>query len=90
MLVVRDQQRNLSVKEIKCIPDYLDVSLRSLKQNDATGKSGIYQIVVRVPPDAPSSDYMGVNHGEIEIITDHPRINRLNFQVELAVLKRLD
>lgn len=88
MLVVRDEHRQFTVRQIKALPECLKIQVHPLQQDGMEAKAGLYHITVEVPADAPSCNYMGVNRGEIEIITDHPRIHNLQFQVELAITKR--
>ncbi len=83
-LVLRDEPRRMAVRRIESRPEFLRVHVVPLGSEES--KAGVYRIDVEVPPDAPASNFMGANRGEIVIVTDHPTMPRLRLGVELAVL----
>lgn len=83
-LVLRDEPRQIAVQRIESRPEFLRVHVAPLSVDSS--KAGVYRIDVEVPPNAPVANFMGVNRGEVVIVTDHPRVPRMQFKVELAVL----
>jgi len=79
VLALRDRSP-LGVERIECRPEFLQVSVEPLKE-----EAGLYRVRVRVPPDAPPSNYYAKQQGEICIRTDHPKVPELELQVAFAV-----
>ncbi len=82
-LIVRGEPRRIAVQRIETRPEFLRVRVVPLVVDPA--KAGVYRIAVEVPSDAPPCNFLASNHGEIVIVTDHPRVPRLRLNVQLAV-----
>jgi len=46
----------------------------------------LYRLDLTLPADAPPSDHMGANHGEVRIETDHPVVPVVHFDVHFAIV----
>lgn len=79
---VKDEQKDLKIREIKTVPDFIQVELNRKEEAPA----GSYDLTVRIPDDAPSISYLGSRIGSIKILFDHPRIKTLELRVSFAVL----
>lgn len=79
LLVVRDR-RELTIEGIESEPPFLQVAV-----DPATDEGGTYRILVRVPHDAPPSNFCSEKKAKVRIRTDHPQLPLLTFQVEFAV-----
>jgi hypothetical protein len=83
IMKVADEHRCLRIKSIETTPPYLHVSVSplSIDRPDA----GLYVILVEVPKDAPPGGYMGPDYAKMRIVTDHPSVPELKFDVLFAV-----
>jgi hypothetical protein len=83
IMKVADAHRHLRIKNIETNPPYLHVSVAplSIDKPDA----GLYVILVEVPKDAPPGGYMGPDYAKMRIVTDHPSVPELKFDVLFAV-----
>ena len=82
-LTVRDDHRNLEIKQIEKEPGFLEVEVVPMVPEKPD--SGLYWVHVTVPKDAPTSNYVGSRKGEVRIITDHPAIPVMSFYVQFTV-----
>ena len=83
IMKVSDEHRRLRIKNIETVPPYLHVSVEPL--NIGKPDAGLYAILVEVPKDAPSGGYMGPEFAKMRIVTDHPFVPELKFDVLFAV-----
>jgi hypothetical protein len=73
VLRVRGDHREIQVQKIEKSPSFLNVSVSP--QTPELAKKGVYTIVVEVPPDAPTCNYMVPgNMGDVRVWTDHPEM----------------
>jgi hypothetical protein len=79
LLKVRDADE-LAIEGIESDPQFLQVRIDPVSEKGTT-----YRISIRVPPDAPLSNFYSYQRGEVRIRTDHPRLPVLKFHVEFAV-----
>jgi hypothetical protein len=80
---VADEHRHLRIKNIETEPPYLHVSVAPLSIDKPD--TGLYVILVEVPKDAPPGGYMGPDYAKMRIVTDHPSVPELKFDVLFAV-----
>jgi len=85
---VRDEPRDVQIKEIRSKPDFLRVRVSPYVA--AKPQLGLYRIDVEVPSDAPPANFTGDHPGEIEIQTDHPHIPTVRLKVQFAVASRAE
>jgi hypothetical protein len=83
IMKVDDEHRRLKIKNIETDPPYLHVSVAPLNINKPD--TGLYVILVEVPKDAPPGGYMGPMYAKMRIVTDHPSVPELKFDVLFAV-----
>lgn len=83
ILKVADEHRHLRIEEIQTTPPYLHVSVAPLSVDKPD--AGLYVILVEVPKDAPPGGYMGPDYAKMRIVTDHPFVPELKFDVLFAV-----
>ncbi|PQO30867.1 DUF1573 domain-containing protein [Blastopirellula marina] len=79
---VRDFEKNLKIKSITCKPDFITATLEP--QSD-TNVKGLYKLRMTVAADAPNGVYRGTGGGNVVIELDHPRIERIQFNLECAI-----
>jgi hypothetical protein len=83
IMKVADEHRRLRIKNIETVPPYLHVSVEPLNINKPD--AGLYTILIEVPKDAPAGGYMGPDYAKMRIVTDHPSVPELKFDVLFAV-----
>jgi hypothetical protein len=83
MLKVRDEQKELRVTSVETVPEFIKVTFLPYKENDA----GLSYLEFEVPSDAPSCSYRGQPYGHVFVAFDHPRLERLEMKVKVAIVE---
>lgn len=85
VLRVRGDYREIQVHKIEKSPSFLKVSVAP--QTQELAKKGVYSIVIEVPSDAPTCNYMMPGSmGEVRVWTDHPEMPEIvRLKVAFAV-----
>ena len=83
VLKIRDPQRELRVTGITTHPDFVKAAVLP---SDGKSDTGLMQLEVEIPADAPRCSYLGVPLGDLKIEFDHPRIPSLDLKVKFAVV----
>ncbi|HTN75620.1 MAG TPA: hypothetical protein VL096_10250, partial [Pirellulaceae bacterium] len=81
-LKVRDQDGDLRLAKINVRPSFVNVTLTPAS---VEGVTGLYDLVVEVPPDAEPCGYRGDAMGTIDFEFAHPRIKDLQLLVDFSV-----
>jgi hypothetical protein len=68
---------------VETSPEFLEVRVSPYKSGSES--LGLYRIDVEVPPDAPMGNFLS-EAGEVRILTDHPKLPVLEFEVAFAVI----
>jgi hypothetical protein len=84
VLKVRDPDRELRVTKITTSPAFVKASV--LPYDRMAAGTGLMQLEVDIPADAPRCSYLGVPLGDLHIEFDHPRIPSLDLKVKFAVV----
>lgn len=84
-LVVRDEQRDIQVKEIETDPDFLQVQMTPRESNG--GSVRLYLVELKIPAAAPACNYLS-EKARVRITTDHPIVPIIEFEVAFAVASR--
>lgn len=84
MIQVRDQDKELIVKDIKVTPDFLHAELKPF--DGISAKAGMYYLDVAVPAGQRRANHLGLDAGKIVVEFDHPRVEPLQLFVQFAYL----
>jgi hypothetical protein len=90
LMKVRDEQLELTVKNIVTKPDFVGVNVSDASTGSEDSK-GHYYLDFTVPKTAPVSDYTNTNGhdlGKVTIQFDHPRITDLELKLYLTVERK--
>jgi hypothetical protein len=83
-LVLQGDHRDLIIREVRARPDSISVHVR--RDAGGSGKKTHYRLEVEISADAPPVDCLGVNRGEIVIVTDHPHQPEIRVPVAFAIV----
>lgn len=85
VLVVRDEQRELTVRKIEVRPEFMKVEMKPLETEK--DKPAVFAIDVEIPKNAPSCNYL-TEKATVLIETDHPEVQKIEFKVSFAVISQ--
>lgn len=81
-LKVRDPEGDLQIAALKVVPEFMKVSLVPSKSATV---SGLYDLVVEIPPETEPCVHRVRDAGTIHFDFDHPRIKTLDLGVSFSV-----
>jgi len=84
VMKVHDAERSLSILGVQSDPQFMSVRVVPLRQTMVN--AGLYSVEVRIPPDAPSSVYLGERSATVRLTTNHPRLPVIEIKVEFCVV----
>ena len=84
LVKLRDEDLALPIRSIEVQPSFLKVAMEPHREQDLA-TPGLYDLVIEIPADAPTCQYMGNPLGSLRITTGHPRVPEIKLQVMLAV-----
>jgi hypothetical protein len=79
---VRDNDPDLTVRDLKVKPEFLKVQLVPLPN---AAVAGLYDLIVELPRETEPCSHRGDNMGTIHFDFDHPRIPKLDLLVDFSV-----
>lgn len=79
---VRDNDTELTVRDLKVEPEFLKVQLVPLPN---AAVAGLYDLIVELPRETEPCSHRGDNMGTIHFDFDHPRIPKLDLLVDFSV-----
>ncbi|MBN2021610.1 MAG: DUF1573 domain-containing protein [Pirellulales bacterium] len=84
VLRMRDVHAPVAIRSIETEPDFLRA--RVLPQGGGAARAGLIHLDVEIPAGAPAGNHMGSNKGAVRLLTDHPDLPMLGFDVDFAIL----
>jgi hypothetical protein len=83
VMKINTEPRQINVKRIEIEPAFLKAKITPC--TTGSNKGGLYRIEVEVPANAPISSFLEPHLGVVRLHTDHPRLSRIELNVDFAV-----
>ncbi len=85
MMKVRDTDTDLALERIEVVPKFVKVTVEPQEGVGSDVGHGLYYLNVEIPRDAPACSFLGVNQGQIRLVTGHPRLPVTELKLSFAV-----